>query len=77
MSTITVRRNVDDTATHARDELGTFIRILPHALAAPVSEAIGHHLEALGSNGVDDLGALSGIGDLELLLKEDGCLLVG
>ena len=36
-----------------------------------------HHLEAAGADSVDDLAALLAISDLQLLLQEDGCLLVG
>lgn len=36
-----------------------------------------HHLEPARANSVDDLGALLNVGDLELLLEEDGRLLVG
>ena len=38
---------------------------------------VSHHLETLGTDGVHYLGSLFSIGDLEFLLEEDRCLLVG
>jgi hypothetical protein len=37
---------------------------------------VGHHLEPLGAYGINDLGALTRIGDLEFLLKKYRRLLV-
>jgi hypothetical protein len=37
---------------------------------------VRHHLEAARADGVNDLPAVLGVGDLELLLEEDGRLLV-
>jgi hypothetical protein len=37
---------------------------------------VSHHLESLGAYGIDNLGALTRIGDLELLLEKYRRLLV-
>lgn len=37
---------------------------------------VGHHLKSLGAYSIDDLGALTRIGDLEFLLKKYRRLLV-
>lgn len=36
-----------------------------------------HHLKTTSTDSVEDFGAFLKVGDLELLLKKDGSLLVG
>ena len=38
---------------------------------------MSHHLKAPSTDSVDDLRTFFGIGDLELLLQENGSLLIG
>ena len=38
---------------------------------------VGHHLETASADSIDNLTALFTVSDLELLLQEDRCLLVG
>lgn len=42
-----------------------------------MNQPMGHHLEATIADGLDDFASFFSVGDLELLLEEDGCLLVG
>jgi hypothetical protein len=49
------------------------IGTMPHTeMKLPVS----HHLKSLGAYGIDDLSALTRVGNLEFLLKKNGRLLV-
>jgi hypothetical protein len=46
---------------------------VPHT---EIKSPVGHHLESLGAYGIDDLGSLTRIGNLEFLLKKYRRLLV-
>jgi len=80
MAAVAVGREFDDTAPHAQNDFPTFFRKgrgFETTLHGPVPEAMSHHLESTCTHGIHDLSTFLKVSDLELLLEEDGCLLVG